>query len=333
MRAEHWWQEASVIDELFKSPAAYEFIQTTRLFRHVPFQQKSQSWADAFRFASSLNLNFPEAEIESLTEQDGKIQMTGLMVGLTGIQGVLPYVYTSKIRQTPRKQREEVHKFIDLFNHKFTAQYVDASLAYNLPVRYEVEHENHYLNILHALNGYISTQHQQQQLDDYFAEFAGLMQGQNNTAHALKTMLCCIFHQEIEIKEFIEEKFQLSDEQKAQLGESSVGGPALLGINTFCGDSIRQIDGRIEIQIGPLRRQQYLQYLPRQQQSEKLKSILQSWCSPTLLVDLRLILAKEDVSPLRLSAMSSTGLAEGAFLMPDAAQDNDETCYVLLGAA
>ncbi|MEK7739998.1 MAG: type VI secretion system baseplate subunit TssG, partial [Pseudomonadota bacterium] len=34
MRTERWWQEASVIDELFKTPTAFEFIQTTRLFRH-----------------------------------------------------------------------------------------------------------------------------------------------------------------------------------------------------------------------------------------------------------------------------------------------------------
>jgi type VI secretion system protein ImpH len=36
MRTERWWQEASVIDELFKTPTAFEFIQTTRLFRHAP---------------------------------------------------------------------------------------------------------------------------------------------------------------------------------------------------------------------------------------------------------------------------------------------------------
>ncbi len=36
MRAERWWQEASVIDDLFTTPTAYEFIQATRLLRHRP---------------------------------------------------------------------------------------------------------------------------------------------------------------------------------------------------------------------------------------------------------------------------------------------------------
>ena len=330
MRAERWWQEASVVDRLFKTPTAFEFIQTTRLLRHVPYLQGQQNWANNFSFESSLNLNFPLAEIGSLTLKDEKIQLRNLMVGLTGIQGALPYSYTQKIKQEPRKQREEVQQFLSLFEHKLVTQYVDASLTYNLPVRYEIESENHYLNILHALNGYISTQHQQQELDDYFAEFSGLMQGQTNTAHALKTMLACVFKQPIEIKQFIIEKFILADDQKTILGGDR---PSLLGINSFCGETVRQIDGKIEIQIGPLNRKQYLDYLAQQPQSQKLKSLLQTWCSPTLLVDLRLILAKEEVKPLCLSSVAAMGLGQAAFLMPQAAENNHETCYALLGAA
>lgn len=330
MRAEPWWQEASVVDRLFKTPTAFEFIQATRLLRHVPYLPGQQNWANDFSFESSLNLNFPLAEVGSLTLKDEKIQLSNLMVGLTGIQGALPYSYTQKIKQAPRKQREEVQQFLSLFEHKLVAQYVDASLTYNLPVRYEIESENHYLNILHALNGYISSQHQQQELDDYFAEFSGLMQGQTNTAHALKTMLACVFKQPIEIKEFIVEEFRLADDQKTMLGGDR---PSLLGINSFCGETVRQIDGKIEIQIGPLSRKQYLAYLPQQPQSQKLKSLLQTWCSPTLLVDLRLILVKEEVKPLCLSAVSAMGLGQAAFLMPQAAENNHETCYALLGAA
>lgn len=330
MRAERWWQETSVIQTLFDVPSAFEFVQATRLLRHVPYQQNLKYWADDFSFESSLNLNFPKSEIEELALKDEKVEVRNLIIGLTGIQGALPYSYTSKIKQAPRVYRQDVQKFMGLFNHKLTAQYVDSSLAYNLAVRYEVDEENHYLNILHALNGYISSQHEQPELDDYFAEFAGLMQGQNNTSHALKTMLMCIFQQPVNVQEFIEEKFKLADEQKTTLGGNS---PSLLGVNTFCGETIRQIDGKIEIQIGPLRYAEYLQYLPDQKKSLKLKSILQSWCSPTLMVDLRLILAKEDVRPAQLSSHFKSGLGQGSFLMPQQVNDNHETCYALMGVA
>ena len=327
MRSECWWQEASVTETIFNSPTAFEFIQSTRLLRHVPYQQTIKHWADDFSFESSLNLNFPQAEIEALTLKDDRVELVNLLVGLTGVQGALPYTYTNKVKQAPRKQRQEVQKFLGLFNHKLTSQYVDASLIYNLAVRYEVEEENHYLNILHALNGYISNQHQQQSLDDYFAEFSGLMQGQNNSAHALKTMLTSVFKQKILVNEFIVEKFKLSDGQKTKLGGTE---PSLLGVNTFCGETIRQADGKIEIEIGPLTYAQYLEYLPNKKQSKKLKSILQTWCSPTLMVDLRLILAKEEVKPMRLSSKDFVGLAQGAFLMPQHVLDNKETCYALI---
>lgn len=330
MRAERWWQEASVVDELFKVPTAFEFVQTTRLLRHTPYQQNLKYWADDFNFESSLELNFPKTEIESLEVEDDKVRLTNLMVGLTGMQGALPYTYTNKINQTSRRQRKDAVKFLGLFNHKLTAQYVDACLSYNLPIRYEIEQENDYLKVLHALNGYVSSQHQQTELDDYFAEFAGLMQGQNNTAHALKTMLSCVFKQTVVVEEFIEEKFKLPDDQKTMLGGQN---PSLLGINTFCGETIKQIDGKIEIQIGPLSRKNYLQFLPDQKLSLKLKSLLQSWCSPTLLVDVRLILDKQAVKSICLNSTHNMGLSQGAFLMPDSPEDNHETCYALLGVA
>ena len=257
MHTECWWQKTSVVDRLFQQPTSFEFIQATRLLRHAPERNRHQEWSKSFQFISSLNLNFPTSEIESLQCEDHKVQMTNLIVGLTGVQGVLPYIYTNKIKQSTRAHREESLHFLGLFNHKLTAQYVDACLNYHLPMRYEVEQENHYLNMLHALSGYSDQQHEQQPIDDYFAEFSGLMQGQNNTHYALSSILSCIFKYQFEINEFIPESFQLNDQQKSSLGASQ---PILLGINSFCGETIQQVDEKIEIVIGPLKREDYLKF-------------------------------------------------------------------------
>ncbi|SDC06808.1 type VI secretion system baseplate subunit TssG [Acinetobacter boissieri] len=329
MRTERWWKKSSIVDELFNAPTTFEFIQSIRLLRHVPYHNEFRFWADHFHFDSSINLNFPQAEIEDLQLKDDKIEVKNLIVGLTGIQGALPYVYTHITKQASRENRHEIQKFIGLFNHKLTAQYIDASLAYNLPIRYEIEQENHYLNIVHALSGYISNQHQQNDLEDYFAEFSGLMQGQTNTSHALKTILTCIFKQPVVIKEFIQENFQLNDMQKSSLGGDC---SSLLGKNTFCGETVRQIGDKIEIQFSDLSYVEYLQYLPNQNKSEQLKTILNSWCSPTLLVDLRLILRKNEVKPLQLDLGVKTGLGQGCFLMSKHEKTSTETSYALLRA-
>ncbi|ATO20564.1 type VI secretion system baseplate subunit TssG [Acinetobacter sp. LoGeW2-3] len=329
MRAERWWEKTSVVEQLYQQPTRFELIQATRLLRHYPEQKQSQDWSKSFSFSSSLKLNFPKSEIEYLAWKDQKIQLTSPMIGLTGTQGVLPYTYTYRIKQSPRQQREETLHFLGLFNHKLTAQYIEASINYHLPIRYEIEQENHYLEILHALNGYVREQHQQHHLDDYFAEFSGLMQGQNNSAYVLKTTLGCMFKHRVQIKEYLPEQFKLEDSQKASLGGSN---PALLGINTFCGEVLTQIDEKIEIVIGPLNRQDYLEFLPQKKHSEKLKQIISTWCSPTLMVDLRLILSREEIRPIRLGD-GTTGLGQGAFLMPQAYVDNQETCYSLMGRA
>ncbi|MCI3877877.1 type VI secretion system baseplate subunit TssG [Acinetobacter higginsii] len=331
MRAERWWQDSSVVDQVFKKSGSFEFIQSTRLLRHHPQALQAQGWSEDFKFGTSFSLSFPATEIEELSYQDQRVYLTNLVVGLTGTQGALPYTYTNKLKQSSRQQRLEIKEFLGLFNHKLTAKYVDASLAYNLAVRYEIEQDNHYLDILHALNGYIRSQHQQQDLDEYFAEFSGLMQGQNNTAHALKTVLSCVFNQQVQIQEFVKETFHLADEQKTSLGGSN---PSLLGVNTFCGDTVQQIDGKIEIQIGPLSREQYLAFLPEQPLNKKLKHLIQTWCSPTLFIDVRLILDKREITPICLNSGHQVGLGQGAFLMPsEQLQHNTETRYALLGAA
>ncbi len=327
MRAERWWKKASVVDLLYQQPSRFELVQATRLLRHDPEQKHVQDWSKSFNFSSSLKLDFPKSEIEYLAWTDQKIQLTSPMIGLTGTQGVLPYTYTYRIKQSPRQQREETLHFLGLFNHTLTAKYIEACINYHLPVRYEIEQDNQYLEILHALNGYVREQHHQQHLDDYFAEFSGLMQGQNNSAYVLKTMLGCIFKHQIQIKEYLPEQFTLEDAQKASLGGSN---PALLGVNTFCGELLTQIDEKVEIVIGPLNRQDYLNFLPQQKHSEKLKQVISTWCSPTLMIDLRLILTKADIHPIRLGT-ETAGLGQGAFLMLQATEDNQETCYSLMG--
>lgn len=327
MHTEHWWQKTSIIEDLGQNPQSYEFIQSVRLLRHSPTVALKKKWEESFLFESSFNLNFPLNEIEALNIGDNKMSITNLMAGLTGIQGALPYTYTNRIRQLSRQQKSEIKDFINLFNHKLVAQYVDSSISYNLPVRYEIDQENYYLNILHALNGYIAEHHQQEDIADYFAEFAGLMQGQNNNAHAVRTVLNCIFSQKIEVEEFVEEKFSLEEEQRTRLGK----GQFLLGMNTFCGATVKQMNGKIILKIGPLKKNDYSKFLPHQQLSQKLKRILQQWCDPTLVIDIWLILDKDEISPCSLSSKSMIGLAQGAFLLPQNKAHNDETRYTLIG--
>ncbi len=325
MYTECWWEKSSVIDQLFECPTAFEYVQTTRLLRHKPYSSTVKYWADQFNFKTNLNLDFPKTQLKSLKTHNCRIEITNLMLGLTGNLGVLPFVYTQKIRQAPRKKRDEIHAFLDLFNHKLNAQYIDASLCLHLPIRYEIEEDNLYLDILHNLTGYIRSQHEQYTLDDYFAEFSGLMQGQSNSAYSLKTIIMAIFKVHAEIKEFKAERFELAPEQRVALGET-----ALLGVNSFCGSKLTQLEGKIEIIIGPLSHQQYQLFLPQQTLSLQLQKLLMSWCTPSLLIDVRLILEKKAISPLRLNSSHCSGLGQMSFVADQSERDRQDLCYGLI---
>jgi len=121
----------------------------------------------------------------------------------------------------------------------------------------------------------------------------------------------------------------LASDQLTTLGGAL---PSLLGVNTFCGETIQQIDGKIEIQIGPLKRQQYLNFLPNQELSLKLKKIVETWCSPTLSIDLRLVLDESEIQPICLTHHNQNGLGQGSFLISQQSKvHSHETCYSLIG--
>ncbi len=100
----------------------------------------------------------------------------------------------------------------------------------------------------------------------------------------------------------------------------------------FVGETIQQIDGKIEIQIGPLKRHQYLSFLPNQELSLKLKKLVETWCSPTLSIDLRLILDESEIQPICLTHKNQSGLGQGSFLISRQPKvHSHETCYSLIG--
>ncbi|EXE36188.1 hypothetical protein J571_3936, partial [Acinetobacter baumannii 554515] len=44
MQSERWWQDSSVTAELFQRPKSFEFIQATRLLRHMPANDAALSF-------------------------------------------------------------------------------------------------------------------------------------------------------------------------------------------------------------------------------------------------------------------------------------------------
>ncbi len=114
-----------------------------------PANDAALSWSDHFKFETSFNLNFPATEIESLELVDERVHLTNLIVSRLVYK--VHYLIHIQIKLSELQgNNAETKEFLSLFNHKLTSRYVESSITYHLPVRYEIENKNDYLDILHA---------------------------------------------------------------------------------------------------------------------------------------------------------------------------------------
>jgi type VI secretion system protein ImpH len=331
MSATQWSTRPSVIESLEKNPEGFDFFQAVRLLQ-LSLRQSSQvdpetAIGEEIRFFSSLSLAFPAGEIESIRVKlpiadDGLVPVTNppskryrlrpTMIGLTGPLGALPVVYTQGLSaQVTIKQDSAAASFLDLFNNRLISLFYKAATHYSLPLQYEIKGRHAYLDHLHALAGYTPTRSSEQTIDEAFAQFAGLIQGQQVSGESLRHVLSAYLDQPVSVDQFIPEWFEIPQDQRTCLG----GSFAKLGQTTFCGARVLQIDSRIRLNIGPLSQAAYDALLLNGKTYLAVQQLLTRWCSPTTSIEIILILDKNAVNATQLDNTLDRGLGQGLFVL------------------
>lgn len=321
MSAAQRFPKASVIETLFSEPAAFEFFQAVRLLqRHLKATKNieaEQALNHFIQFNATLSLAFQKSEIEKLTvydEDDKKYTLVPSMIGLTGNLGALPLVYTQKLKTNTWAKKNGSTAFLDLFNNRLINLFYKASIKHNLPLLAELKQDKHYLDCIHALTGFSAAPKRPENalVSQVLAEFGGLLQGQMLNVESIQQLLSSVLKQPVTINQFIPEWFEIPFENRNYLSAPNIQ----LGINSFCGERVKQIDSKIQLEIGPLNYDSYIKFLPRGEFNLVLKSILKQVMSMTTQIELILKIDKDQVKPLQLDYNnSSIGLGGGAFLV------------------
>ncbi len=148
--------QSSYLTALMAAPQSYELLQALRLVRH----EVSMGYTPIeVRYRASLSLAYPQAEIESMaliaqdnmedsgsSLKDGQVKASSLkirrievcpaIIGLTGPLSALPAMYTDHLASRVNHAKDKAAPaFLDLFNHRLTDLYVQASWFYNLPLQ------------------------------------------------------------------------------------------------------------------------------------------------------------------------------------------------------
>lgn len=328
------WSQSSYLTDLMAAPQAYELLQALRLIQH---EMSMGSTPIEVRYRASLSLAYPQAEIESmaLTAQgnmDDKVRQVSVrqievypaVIGLTGPLSALPAMYTDHLASRVHHAKDKAAPaFLDLFNHRLTELYVQASWFYNLPLQYELNHKkDSYLLSLRAL----ARQPKKLTAIDSLIAYAGMIAPGRLTAEQLAHVLSHFLDSTVRVEQFVPEWFDLPATEQTALG----GQHATLGLSAFCGARAVQFDSKIRIVFHQLDAKRYLRLLPKGDMYQVIVDFIRKWCGFCLAVEMQLELDKQYITPLLLSESEFGGLGQGGFLVSQpATAHHDDTRYAL----
>jgi type VI secretion system protein ImpH len=342
--------DPGVIERLRAEPYRFEFFQAVRvLIAHFRLDEHSAEdnrqdedpVGERIRFNNSLSIGFAPSEIEALQLDYGsaggqpvqwpdtatvppvtqirEARLTPAFIGLSGNQGTLPRTYTEQLIEREIRHRDRgARAFLDIFNNRAVTLFYRAWEKYRLYFQYERNRQERFLPMVLSLvgAGNPSTQDtlcqlQRPVLAETLAYYAGALRHSARPAHLIERIVADYFDVPVKLKQFHGRWHHLPAEHLSMLG----GNGMQLGVDTLCGERVWHIQTAFELQIGPLRREEFERFLPGGEASQAISQLLAMLAGITLECTVRPILRKEDVRPARLDALQGARLGHNTWVL------------------
>jgi type VI secretion system protein ImpH len=310
---------AGLIDQLFETPHRFEFFQAVRLLeRWLDAQGRGPDLLPSqLRFRNSTSLSFPASEIESLQVHrreatDGgeapppQVVITPAFMGMLGVAGALPIVYTEQIAQ-----RELYHKdyaarsFLDIFSNRAVALFYTAWKRHRLQLQYETSRKNLFAPMVLALAGAGQGALQDRLKpeaggvnDESLAFFAGALQQRALSATQVKQLLVRYLGVPVAIEQFRGRWYALPAQARTSLGMAN----GVLGRSALSGERVWQRDLRVRVVLGPLDHRLFRRFLPGAPGATALRELLTLLSGVSLEYEINLVLQAEAVQSSSLSS-------------------------------
>jgi len=320
--------DSGVAQQLLQDPHRFQFFQALRILEHL-FADKhvrsDEALSNRVRFHNSLSLSFPASEIESIEafstddvkleraaaiehavtmESVGKVHITPAFTGLLGVSGVLPLHYTEMLAQREIYERDRTPRaFLDIFINRAVTLHYAAWKKYRLAIQYEMDRRERFLPLILSLSGIGMRALRDRMVDgegDVFdqaiAHYAGGIRQHPVSATFLQRILTDYFRAGIRVEQFVGAWYPVPAEARTRLGM----GNAQLGSTALAGDRVWQRDLRVRLWIGPLKKQQFDDFLPGGKAAKALAKWVTLLTGVCLEYEVRLILNAEDVTGIGL---------------------------------
>jgi type VI secretion system protein ImpH len=307
---------------LNNEPYRFDFFQAVRLLliqhRKSSNAQDLDVLGQVIRFRNSVSLGFPPSEIESLefewendateTGSDASVRgtfarfksvtLTPSFIGLTGPLGVMPRHYTQHVAEREIYHRDHATRaFFDIFTSRAVALFYQAWLKSRLHLQYEADRQNRFLPLILGLAGLDMESEEdtpRSQLgisDEVLAYYAGPFRERPQSAQWFSRVVSDYFQVRCAVDQFVGQWIALPERELTRLGASNCA----LGETTFCGARTWDRQSKVRLVIGPLRQEQFDNFLPEGDAGKKLGYLFHLMVGVVFDCEVRLLLDKRDV--------------------------------------
>lgn len=302
-------REPGLIGRLFTESWRFGFLPAVTLLlrwfrrRGIP---GDEALVKVLRFENSMSLAFPASEIEALRMDDQldepRVVMTPTCFGLLGASGTLPVHDTDRCAHAVAAGETGARGFMDFLSTRMVALFWEAWALNRPEVSLDTHGRDSWRGCLQALGGTQETARGTE------AWYAGLLRTRPVSAATLECILAGELGLPVRVESMVGCWEIVDPSLRSTLGTTNpkLGAGAMIGRRTW------QVDLRVRIVIGPLKRAQFNWLLPRGEGAKVLSRLVALVMAQALIeYEVCLLPGPDCIRPLVLTAKPGEGLRLG----------------------
>ena len=313
-------------------PFKFDFYQVLRRMASAypqlpPLGEALRPKDEPLRVCEPAELDFAPAPLHGIERVPGKPpRLLQRIFGLLGPNGALPLHLTEYTRERATHHNDvTLQRFLDMLTHRFALLFYRAWAEAQLTVSLDRPGNKTTFNRVGALVGIglPSLQDRDALSDASKLNFVGRLSRQTRDADGLLAWCRSEFGVPVAIEQWSGHWMQLAAGERSRLGRR-VG--AQLGRDTVVGGQVWDVQHKFRITVGPLRLEEYRQFLPGGPHLARLLAMVRHWVGLEFEWDLKLVLRRDEM-PLSLLGTGGTTLGYTTWLgCSRRARDPDDLC-------
>ncbi len=322
MASNGWRNDYPLENQLYDNPEIFGLYQAVRILEllfpeKIPVGEYSDPQKETVRFKSRVDLTFPPSEvhsIESRKKEKKPDEMLVSIMGLAGYQSPLPHPWTELIIERSGRKDTALKDFLDIFNHRLISLLYRLRKLSRIGFVYASPEKSHFTRYLYALMG-LSGKKLKNRMDikdRALLYYTGLISQKPHSMAGLETILSDYFKVPCKGIQMKGAWLYVEDDQITKIG--IYGENNALGHTVLVGKKVWDQQARIEIILGPMDYDKFMDFLPTGRAWIPLCQLLKFYLSPELGFDIRLILKSSQIPPPKLDGPKAPRLGWTSWL-------------------